>query len=329
MNILLAFIEVIILVLFSASFSGLNVGVMSLHLGDLERKAKLGNSLAQKVLPLRQNSHLSLAAILLSNVASISITSLVLDQYLNGVIAGVASTLLIVTFGEIIPQAFFTRSPLYLCAKFAPLLKIIIFITYPIAKLLQILLDKLFGKDEPPQLRSRHELGLLISAHAGNKQSELDDDEVEIVRGALLLSEKRVRDIMTPIAKVYWLNESSLIDGATIDEIKMKGYSRIPVLGHDLKRSFGILRMKDLFDINFDEEAIAAKDLIIYTAPMLGSMMALDTLFRRFLAKRIHLFPVEQDDTIIGIVTIEDLIEEILQHEIEDETDFARAHSAS
>jgi CBS domain containing-hemolysin-like protein len=50
-------------------------------------------------------------------------------------------------------------------------------------------------------------------------------------------------------------------------------------------------------------------------------MTALDTMFRNFINARAHLIPVERDDKIIGIVTIEDLIEEIIGHEIEDETD--------
>lgn len=328
MYLIIVFALVVALVALSAMFSGLNVAIMALHLGDLQRKAMLGNSEAIKVLSLRTNSHLSLASILLANVASISITSLVLAGRFDSLVAGVASTLLIVIFGEIFPQALFVRAPLAFCARFAFFLKTVIFITYPISKPLQLLLDKLFGP-ETETLRSRRELGMLISQHAGNKKSELDSDEVEIMRGALGMSGKRVRDIMTVIDKVYWLPKGTTIDGLKIDEIKIKGYSRIPVFSHDLRQYFGLLRMKDLFDIDFDEEVMPAQDLIIYSSPMVGSMTALDTLFRRFLAKRTHLFPVEQDGQIVGIVTIEDLIEEILQHEIEDETDYARAHGTS
>jgi CBS domain containing-hemolysin-like protein len=54
---------------------------------------------------------------------------------------------------------------------------------------------------------------------------------------------------------------------------------------------------------------------------MVGSMTALDTMFRRFINAGAHMIPVERDDKIIGVATIEDLIEEIIGHEIEDETD--------
>ncbi len=53
-------------------------------------------------------------------------------------------------------------------------------------------------------------------------------------------------------------------------------------------------------------------------------MTALDTMFRKFIAAKSHLIPIEKDDHIIGIVTIEDIIEEIIGHEIEDETDRER-----
>lgn len=316
-------VAVIALVGFSAVCSGLNIGIVSLSEVDLRRKVKLGNIAAQKVLPLRKNLHLTLAGLLLANVATISATSLVINNRYNGLIAEIVSTLLIVIFGEIIPQAFFARYALKFCAEFAPLLRLLVIITYPIAKPLQLLLDKLFGK-ETYHLQSRRELGILISEHINSSESELDDDEVEIMRGALQLSEKRVRDIATDIRKVYWLTPETLIDADKIDEIKERGWSRIPVLNKQRTSCSGILLMKDLIDIDFDEQARRVEELPIYPTQVVGSMTALDTLFRKFINGGTHLFPVERDDKITGIVTIEDLLEEIVGHEIEDESDHVR-----
>jgi metal transporter CNNM len=320
MHIALLCLEVFLLVAFSAFCSGLNIALMSLELADLRRKTKLGNSEARKVLPLRRNSHLSLAAILLCNVAAVSASSLVLDGALYGVFAGLTSTLLIVVFGEIIPQALFNRHALAYTARLAPLLRVMIILTYPVSKPLQLLLDKLFGP-EVDELQSRRELGIMISEHLGSQHSELDEDEVEIIRGALQLSEKRVRDIMTPISQVYWLTPQAVIDGDTIDEIKDRGRSRIPVFNADKTICYGVLLMKQLIDIDFDEEPPRVDELPLHPAQMVGSMTALDTMLRKFIGSHTHLVPVEKDDKIVGIVTIEDLIEEIVGHEIEDETD--------
>ena len=216
---LILVIEIVILVGISAICSGLNVAFMSLDMSTLKRKAKLGDHGTKALLPLRRKSHLTLSAILLTNVAMVSATSLVLEHYLYGLLAGLITTLLIVTFGEILPQALFARRALLYVGRLVWGLKTMIFVTYPVAKPLQLLLDKLFPK-ERPELQSRHELGMMIAEHIGSKESDLDEDEVEIIRGALQLSEKRVGTIMTPIKDVYSLLPHHVIDSAKIDEIK-------------------------------------------------------------------------------------------------------------
>lgn len=313
-------LEVFALVSLSAVCSGLNIAIMSLDLADLQRKAKIGNIYARQLLPLRRDHHLTLASILLVNVAVVSANSLVLEHHMNGILAGLLSTLLIVIFGEITPQALFSRNPLLYCGVLSPLLKLMIVITYPVAKPLQLLLDRMFGPAET-HVQTRRELGMLISEHLTDNESELDEDEVEIMRGALSLSEKRVRDIMTPIKKTFWLAPDTVINAKKIDEIKAAGYSRIPVFNRHLTRCYGVLLMKDMVDMDFDEQSYRADELPLHESDPVGSMTALDTMFRKFINAHTHLLPIEKDDHIVGVVTIEDLLEEILGHEIRDETD--------
>ncbi len=313
-------IEVVLLILLSAVCSGLNIGIMSLETADLRRKAKIGNIDARKVLPLRANSHLTLAAILLTNVAAVSATSLVLESVTGGLIAGLIGTLLIVVFGEIMPQALFSKRALRFTSLLSPLLRVMIVATYPVAKPLQLLLDRLFGM-ETTELQSRHELGIMITEHLGDNNSELDEDEVEIIRGALLLSEKRVRDIMTNIRSVFWMTPETKLTPDQIDIIKGHGWSRIPVMNQQHTTCYGLLLMKDLVDIDFERENVSVHDMPLYPVQVIGSMTALDTLFRKFINGGTHLIPIEKEGAIVGIVTIEDLLEEIVGHEIEDETD--------
>jgi CBS domain containing-hemolysin-like protein len=319
-------IEVIILIIASAICSGLNIAVMSIDLADLKRKAKLGDKQANRVLPLRKRTHLTLASILLTNVAAISATSLVLNQRLSGLLSGIIATLLTVVFGEVLPQAIFLKNPLAWSSLFAPLLKFMIQVTYVISRPLEILLNKLLPYQKS-KLQSRHELGLVITEHINDNTSELDANEIEIMRGALSLSEKRVRDIMTSIRHTFWLQLDTKLDDAMIDQIKEKGFSRIPVFNKDLTECHGVLLMKDLVDIDFDDNNYTVKDMSPHQVNLIGSMTALDTLFRKFISAGSHLVPVEKDDQVIGIVTIEDLIEEIFGLEIEDETDRSKKHT--
>ncbi len=82
--------------------------------------------------------------------------------------------------------------------------------------------------------------------------------------------------------------------------------------------------MKDLVDIDFDHHTYRVDDMTLHPVQLVGSMTALDTMFRKFIATGTHLIPIEKDDDIIGVVAIEDLIEEIVGREIEDETDRRR-----
>jgi len=327
-SIALVILIVIVLIGFSAVCSGLNVALMSLDMKDLQRKAKLGNIQAKQVIPLRRTTHLTLAAILFTNVAAVSATSLVLESAVYGLLAGLIATLLTVIFGEILPQALFSQKPLFYVAKLRYILKLMIFLTYVVSKPLQLLLDKLFSH-EGARLQTRQELGIMISEHLGHEESELDNDEVEIIRGALQLSEKKVRDIMQPIGKVFWLTPDTILTDEKIDEIKAAGRSRIPIFNHDRSQCYGVLLMKELVDIDFDEKEYRVDDLNLHPVRLVGSKTALDTMLRKFIASSTHLIPIEKDDRIVGIVTIEDLIEEIVGHEIEDETDRHRQNQTA
>lgn len=311
------------LIALSAIFSGLNIAFMSLPLRDLRHKANLGNIHAMRVLPLREKSHLALAAILYANVGAVTATGLVIEGYTGGIIAGFISTILLVIFGEILPQAYFSRRALVICSFFIPFLRFVIVVTYIFSKPTQLLLDKILPRHEHP-LRTRGELGMMIHEYKIAESNELDDDEVEIIQGALALSEKHVGEIMEPIEDVFWLTNDAVLDAKTVDIITERGYSRVPVFDRELTRCYGVLLMKDMVDIDFDEEPQPILTFGLHETEKIGSRTALDTMLRKFFTLPTHLVPIEKDDKIIGILTVEELIEEIVGHEIMDETDRAQ-----
>ncbi len=100
---------VILLVVLSRIFSGLTLGFFSLNKDDLERKAELGDERAKKIYKLRKNGNLLLCTLLIGNVAVNSTLSIFLGSIVSGFTAGIMATALIVVFGEIVPQASFSR----------------------------------------------------------------------------------------------------------------------------------------------------------------------------------------------------------------------------
>lgn len=319
MEVMLITITATILVGLSALCSGLNVALLTLRVDDLRRKAKLGDKHAKTALAIRRKVHFYLAGILLANVAFASATSVVLNSLLSGFLAVVVSTLALVIFAEITPQAFAIRHAKDAVAFFAPAIRIVSYIGYPITRPIELLLDRMVGKSHTV-LHTRHELSLLIADHL-NEPSELDENEVEIVQSTLKLSETRVKDVMTPISHVYHISNTTRVGQNKFEEMKNSHYSRIPIFNKNHTRGTHYIYMKDLHDYDFDEKTYELNELPRHRAKKVGSMTALDTLFQQFIASKKHMMFVEKDNKLVGIITIEDLIEAVIGHEIYDEKD--------
>ncbi len=310
----------VVLILLAALFSGLNLGLMSLDSFELKRKAELGDRNAKKVYGVRRRGNLLLVTLLTGNVAVISTLSIVLDSVYHGVVAGLLTTALITIFGEIIPQAILARHALELGAKFTELVWFFIIILYPVCAPLAWMLDKVLG-DELPRVYSKSELSKIIEEHHLHEDSGIDKDEARIARGALSFGDRTIREIMTPRSVALTISADQLIDAPTIQRLKQSGFSRIPVYrGESPDDIAGILYMKDLVGVS-DAKATAgnlARPKIFFV----NQDDNLDDTLNAFLKTRSHLFVViDEFAEVHGIVTIEDVIEEIIDREIADEFD--------
>ena len=106
-----------ILLIFSALFSGLTIGILSLNHYELKRKAQLGNKAAKAVYPIRAQGHQLMVTLLIGNViVNAGITAL-LDTVVNGFIAVIFTTILVVTFGEILRMAYLRKHGLEVTAR--------------------------------------------------------------------------------------------------------------------------------------------------------------------------------------------------------------------
>ncbi len=313
------YLIIIILVSFSAIFSGLTLGFFSLSKDNLKRKAEIGDKRAKKVYEVRKNGNLLLCTLLIGNVAVNAALSIFLGSIASGFTAGLIATALIVIFGEILPQATFSRYALEIGSKLAFAVKVFIFILLPITWPLARILDWILG-EEMPTIYSKKELAKLIEDHENSHESEIDEDEERIIKGALSYSEKKVRDIMTPRVAMFCLSANKKVDEKLLKRISDTGHSRIPVYEKNLDNIIGILYVKDLINTNWKDKKVrdvARKDVIFvdHTKP-------LDDLLNEFKKTRHHLFIVlDEFGGVAGLVTIEDVLEEIIGAEIVDEFD--------
>ncbi len=313
------YIIIIFLILLSGLFSGLTLGLLSLDKSELERKISLGDKKAEKVYSVRKRGNLLLCTLLLGNVAVNSALSIFLGSITSGFLAGLMATGLIVIFGEIIPQAAFSRYALSVGAKTVWLVKFFIFILFPVCWPIAWVLDKALG-EEMATIYSKRELIKIIEEHENLKESDVDADEERIVKGALTFSDKTANQIMTPRTVIYALDANSILDKDLLKEIKEKGFSRIPVYQKDIDNIVGILYAHSLIEVNRGSkvEKICKKGNLLIVAPDIK----LDQLFNRFIKSHIHIALIKNKYGVLdGIVTLEDVIEEIIKLEIVDESD--------
>lgn len=157
----------------SAMLSGLNLAFFSISKLRLELEAGKGNRHAQRVLALRKDSNFLLVTILWGNVAVNVLLALLSGSVLTGVMAFLFSTVVITTFGEIIPQAYFSRHALKVASFFSPLLSLYQFLLFPVAKPTSLILDRWLGK-EAIQYFNEKDLRDLISLHMDSTETEID-----------------------------------------------------------------------------------------------------------------------------------------------------------
>ncbi|KAJ7581412.1 hypothetical protein C8J56DRAFT_959979 [Mycena floridula] len=318
------------LVLLGGVFAGLTLGLMGLdelHLRVLAASAEEESERrnAKKVLKLMaRGRHWVLVVLLLGNVIINESLPIFLDSAIGGGFAAVAiSTTAIVIFGEIIPQALSVRYGLAIGAACAPLVWFMMIILAPIAYPIARILDWALGANETHTYK-KAELKSFLQFHRTGEEP-LHDEEISILNGVLELGAKRIEEVMTGIDDVVTLSADTLLDRNTVDRILLSGYSRFPVHEPGKPGAFiGLLLIKKL--LSYDPThplPISAFPLSILpeAGPGVRCFQALDY----FQTGRAHLLLVSRTPGVaggaLGVVTLEDVVEEIISSEIIDETD--------
>jgi metal transporter CNNM len=318
MSLPLTILVALLLLFAGAIFSGLNIGLMMVRPAELKRKAAHGDKIAARLYEYRKDGTYLIVCVLLGNVAVISTLSLILESIAGGLLAGIITTLTVTIFAEIVPQTIFVRKGYHFSRHFFWLLDIIFVFFWPLARPLTTLLNHILG-EELPTIFTREELTHLVDEHAKAGHSGIDMDESRIVSGALRYSTITAREIMTPITEVSTVEADDTIDMALLSRLKRLGHSRFPVKEQETGDYIGILYMKDILGEELPVPVMHVYRDRIFDVP---DDIRLDTALSRFIQTKSHLFLVRNDqEEVIGVLTLEDVIEKILNREIDDEFD--------
>ncbi|KAI4271788.1 MAG: hypothetical protein LQ337_005755 [Flavoplaca oasis] len=321
------------LVLLGGAFAGLTIALMGqqdeIYLQVIRTSGEPAEQKhAGRVLRLlKRGKHWVLVTLLLGNVITNETLPIVLDRSLGGGWPAVlGSTVLIVIFGEIIPQSICVRYGLPIGAYLSPLVLVLMYVLSPVAWPTAKLLDKLLGEDHGTTYKKAG-LKTLVTLHKslGAAGEQLNSDEVTIISAVLDLKAKPIGSIMTPIKDVFTMSSDTVLDEKTMDIILGAGYSRIPIYEPKNPQNYvGMLLVKIL--ITYDpEDSKRVNEFALATLPETAPETSCLDIVNFFQEGKSHMVLVSerpgQDSGAIGVVTLEDVIEELIGEEIIDESD--------
>ena len=313
----------LILILLSGFFSASELAFFSLNSAKVSAMVKRKYPRAEMVEKLKKHKRKLLVTVLIGNnlvnIFAASYTTIVVEKIFSSAVLSITTgimTFLILTFGEIIPKAYATNHPKRVAIFAAPFLVFLEWIFYPIILFFEWLIIALTGKQEIEKISAEEVQAL---AATSIKQGVFSPQEGMIMHRVFRFNDITAEDVMTPNKQMVFLPDDFTLAQA-VEAVKKNKHSRFPVI--DKKFNIvGIVHAKDLF-LAYAEEGLEGK-IIDHMFPIFSvpADLPIDQLLPIFQSKKSHMAIVtDRQDKTIGMVTIEDVIEELVG-EIEDEYD--------
>lgn len=233
-------------------------------------------------------------------------------------------TILILVFSEIIPKTIGAMYWKELAGISSRLIQLLTFITYPLLYIMNFI-TSFISKNRPIETITKEELKATINM--SEEAGIIKQKDFRIIENILKYSKVKVKEIYTPRKVLFSLNQDDLINSlenkvtVNIEMDKLKEYSRIPIFNENIDDIVGVIFSKEYFH-EFIENTLENKNDIIRPVFKINENVPISKLLDLFLSKKEHMFiVVDHYDQTKGIVTLEDVLEELLGTEIVDEFD--------
>lgn len=310
-------ISIITLIILSATFSATETAFTSLNTAKIKKQANDDVKHAKLVLSLVSQYDKLLSTILIgNNIANIACTAIATIMFVNifGAIGATISTIvitfLVLVFGEITPKNIAKEKDEEFALFIAPFINVLMYIFAPLNFLFSLwkkLIGKLSKSDYEPEYTEDELKNIVDEATSGGG---IDEEQSQLIKNAIEFAELEAIDVITPRTDIIAIKM-----GTSVEEIgkifKDNGLSRLPVYEDDLDDIVGVLNQKDYHNYVVAENK-PLEDYIKPVAYVAESMKASD-LLKRMQAKKTHIaIIVDEYGGTTGLVTMEDIIEEIV-----------------
>ena len=318
-------IAIALLVIFSAYFSATETAFTSANRIRLKNLAGDGDKRAKLVLDLSDNYDMLLSSILVgNNIVNIAMSSLATVFFMQlypkygATIATAVITVVVLVFGEISPKSIAKEKAESFSMFAAPFIRAIMIVLTPINWIFsqwKKLLAKMFNVEGG---RPITEDELLTIVEEAETEGGIDEGQSELIQNAIEFNELEAWDVLTPRVEIEAIETDE--DKEEIARIfRESGFSRLPVYEDDMDNILGVLNQKDFHNyIRYTDLPVSA-----YVKPVIfvAGSMKISQLLKRLQKAKAHIaIIVDEYGGTSGLVTMEDIIEELIG-EIYDEHD--------
>lgn len=299
--------------------------ICSITISQIDILKKSNHASAEYLHSLRTNIDEPTTALLALNITAITIGAAVAgvasarafgDQYLLPF--SIAFILCVLIFSVFLPKAIGTIYAFKLAPYITYPLQLLVVLLKPIVRLCQMM-PKLLPKKAEETLSAMEKQTIAALSLESN---DLEANEAKVISNIIDLKNKIVRQVMTPRTVTFSLNEHMTVGNAVAKLNELSSHSRIPIYNREPNNVTGIIMRKDIL-----QAATEGKNKLIlarfkHPANFVPETARLNRILVDFFDHRQHLFfVVDEYGTMTGIISMEDVLEEIIGREIVDESD--------
>jgi len=322
-------IFLLVLLILSGLFSGSETALVDLSIGRVEGLVKEGRRGARALYRLKRDPSRMLTTILIGNnivnIAASVLATVIATRLFGSAGPGIAVgvlTILLLVFGEITPKSLATRYSERISLFIAPFLLAFMRLIFPLVWMFghfTTWVHRMTGSQGDPTVTESELISML--GH-GEEEGAIEHGEREIIERVFEFHDLKVRDVMTPHSEIFALAGSQSV-GDALPKVSGRSFSRIPLYDKDRDDLYKVLYMRDLLTAVVAGREEARLDEIAHEPLFVSQYQLIDELFARLLHRKRHFaIVVDEYGVIRGIVTLEDLLEELVG-EIYDESDIA------
>ena len=314
---------IIILVFLSAFFSMTETAFACVNQFKIKVLADEGNKKAKKIIKLYESFNETLTMSLIGhNLVNVILSTIstvlfllffvnILDDTVISLISTAVMTLITYIFGDMVPKMIARKNPDKVAFSTINIFLVFYYLFFPLVWIFSLLIrlfNKIFHADDIPQVTEEDFTNIVESIE---EKGLIEENESDIITASLDFTDTSVRDILTKRNRMFVIDLKKLSKEEINEVILSTNYSRIPVCYGSLDKIIGVLIVKSYIKAYLNNPTISVLS-ILQKPYFVSTRIKLDDLMEGFKKNHTHIAIVKKDDVVVGMVTMEDVLEELV-----------------